>query len=628
MQEIRDKAQGVVAWVIVAMIAFVFCFWGVSSYFGGGSSNVFAVVGNREITLEEVDAIYNRTLRLAAQQKEFDISQLNPAHIKQQIALSMARQAALIASLKAAGLVMSDEMLVENIRTNNNLQEDGKFSMRLYKEYLARMGVNEAEFEATMRDELLLNMVNLSIVESSFITKGETERIIALKNQKRDFGYAVVSAAKFLPSLKIDEAGIAEYYAKHKEQYVTPDKVQLEYLELSIDDLMQQVPVTEAKLQEYYQANQQAFSEPEIIQVRHIMINTPKGDDQTSIEQAHKKIDAIYEELQHGANFAGVAKQVSDDKQSADSGGDLGWVNKNDALPPEVFALPNGAYTKPIELDYGWHIFQRVASKGGGVKDYAAVKSAVLQRYKHDAAERLFSAKGEELANLAFENPTSLAVASDKLQLPIKTTEYFTKHGGLGIAQSNNVVHAAFSDDVFNASHNSELVRVSDDIYVVIRVKDKQPSHQQTLAEVHATIEKHLALLAASEKAKAVGDGMLTLMKEGVAPNKVAAEQKFTWRAQSKVERDSTSTPQMILQRVFTMPKPTTAFGTLGFGLPNGDYVVIALTKVADGIVENSADSNLLETVGKQVANMQGKLEFASLQDALITQAHIKYITK
>lgn len=629
MQVIRDKAQGVVAWIIVAMITFVFCFWGVSSYLAPNSTPVLAKIRGRKITIAEVDDIYNRWLHISSMQKDFDIKQVDPILIKQQITQSLAQQAALVNGIKRDGFTVSEAMVIDSIRNNPQLQQNGQFSIEMYKNSLAQLNIDEATFESAHREELLLNQLQLAILTSSFSTKGDTEHIIALKDQKRSFGYSVIPAANYVAAAQVSDAAIEEFYNLHKAQFVIPQKVQLEYVELSIADIMQQLSVTDEQLQEYYNTNLQSFNEPKLSRLQHIMIAAPTGSDADRSGEAAEKIEDIHRKLQLGANFSELAKKESEDKQSAVNGGDLGWTSKSDSYPVEVFALAaKGDYTKPVQTDYGWHIFMLAEVKGGGVKSFATAREAVLQRYKREAAEKLFVSKGEELAKITFENPSSLNIASEQLNLPIVTTELFSKQGGKGIASSENVLRAAFSDELLVQQHNSELIRLSDDSYIVARVKEHKPEQTQAIDAVRDDIIKHLKLVAARDQAKQAGDLLIEAINQGNSPNRVTASVNLQWNMIQKAERDTKNLDRAVLQHAFAMNKPTAEqkLSVAGFSLPNGDYAVIALNNVSDGVVANSEDSNLIENIGKQIAVAQGRLEFATLQNVLIEQEKIKYL--
>ncbi len=631
MQVIRDKAQGIIAWVIVAIVAFVLCFWGVSGYISKGDSKVLAKVDSKNITQAEVNDVYNRWLRLNSTQKDFDASQVDPELIKQQITTAMVQQIAVTTGIIKEGFIVSDAMVVEAIRNKPELQQDGKFSIEIYKQLLAQLSIDERAFESMVREELLFNQLQIAVLATSFASEQEAQKLITLKNQKRDFGYAIIPATKYATAIAVTDSEIEDFYNKNKQQFITPDKVQLEYLELSLDQLLQQVTVTEQDLKAYYEANLTAFTDPRSIQVRHIMMVAPKSASAAETAAAKKKIEDVYAQLQQGGDFVVLAKKYSEDKQTAVQGGDLGWISESDQFPSQVYMLKNnGDYTTPLQSDYGWHVFQIVATKGGVTKSFNQVKSIVKERYVRDAAERLLRTKGDELSTLAFENPTSLTVASEKLSLPIKTTAYFSRAGGTGIAESPNVVKDAFSEDVFKNGRNSELIRLSDDIYVVVRVKDKQVAHEQELTVVRADIIRKLQQEAATTKTKQVGEDLLVAIKKSNAPNKAASNMQLQWVMKRGIERDNKDIDKKILVRAFGIAKPENgqAFSLGGFALSNGDYLVVAVTSVKNEAFNNNEDSNLLEMLAQQIAGLSGKIEFASLQTALVEQAKIKLMTQ
>ncbi|MCB5190358.1 peptidylprolyl isomerase [Methylobacillus arboreus] len=91
--------------------------------------------------------------------------------------------------------------------------------------------------------------------------------------------------------------------------------------------------------------------------VRHILI---KLSEVVSELEAEQKIASIKERLDHGADFAELARQYSEDA-SANNGGDLGWTNPGDTVPPfeqAMNALEINQISEPVRTPFGWHILQ------------------------------------------------------------------------------------------------------------------------------------------------------------------------------------------------------------------------------------------------------------------------------
>lgn len=105
------------------------------------------------------------------------------------------------------------------------------------------------------------------------------------------------------------------------------------------------------------------------LKVSHIMKlfknrnNIPAEEDSLYKHQ----MDSIYTVLQNGADFATVAKDFSDDKNSSKNGGDMGYITQTfnvTEFRDAVFNLQNDEdYTKPFRTPFGWHIAKRTGSK-------------------------------------------------------------------------------------------------------------------------------------------------------------------------------------------------------------------------------------------------------------------------
>jgi len=90
---------------------------------------------------------------------------------------------------------------------------------------------------------------------------------------------------------------------------------------------------------------------------RHILI---KLSEIVSEKEAKRKMDSIKERLDNGGKFEDLARQYSEDG-SASNGGDLGWVNPGDTVPPFEKAMNElgiGEFSAPVLSPFGWHVIQ------------------------------------------------------------------------------------------------------------------------------------------------------------------------------------------------------------------------------------------------------------------------------
>lgn len=90
---------------------------------------------------------------------------------------------------------------------------------------------------------------------------------------------------------------------------------------------------------------------------RHILI---KMTEIMSDDEAKHKIESLIVRLDNNEDFATLARQFSDDG-SANNGGDLGWINPGDTVPPfekAMDALAVNEISAPVKTQFGWHIIQ------------------------------------------------------------------------------------------------------------------------------------------------------------------------------------------------------------------------------------------------------------------------------
>jgi hypothetical protein len=80
---------------------------------------------------------------------------------------------------------------------------------------------------------------------------------------------------------------------------------------------------------------------------------------------------AVYKRLEEGSDFGSLAMDYSVDRQSAKSGGDIGYFSEDQVESPFALAvkgLEKGEYSKPVETSYGFHIIKLTDKMNAGTK--------------------------------------------------------------------------------------------------------------------------------------------------------------------------------------------------------------------------------------------------------------------
>ena len=160
------------------------------------------------------------------------------------------------------------------------------------------------------------------------------------------------------------------------------------------------------KLVETRDASQAAPKMVTEYHARHILVRVTPTQDAAA---AKAKVDTLRARIAGGADFAAMAKESSEDANTRDDGGELGWFPA-DAFGPDfgqkIAALQDGQVTEPFRSEAGWHIVQREGSRQTDVADAnrrSQVRETIGRRKLEDEYNRfLQEMRGE--AFVSFRN--------------------------------------------------------------------------------------------------------------------------------------------------------------------------------------------------------------------------------
>jgi peptidyl-prolyl cis-trans isomerase SurA len=211
-----------------------------------------------------------------------------------------------------------------------------------------------------------------------------------------------------------------------KTQKVQPEDIKadmrksLTLEKLVTKEITSRVNVSDAEIKDVYEKNRASFNLPEGYHLQHIMvtpyqdqqINNAKRDDAKSPAEAQAKAARLLRDIQGGLDFAVVARDWSEDADSAPNGGDLNFrsledLEKIDAkLKQAVLRLKVGESSPLIETRYGYHILKLLARDPGGQKDLTnpQVQAQIRQVIFNQKQEMLRAAFSEVARNKAQVN--------------------------------------------------------------------------------------------------------------------------------------------------------------------------------------------------------------------------------
>jgi len=292
------------------------------------------------------------------------------------------------------------------------------------------------------------------LTESGFVTRKALDNALRLQKQQRKFGYLVLKASRFIDEkAALPESRIKSYYDDHQDRYVIPEKVSIAYLELSASDLVKQVKVDDEVLRKMYEEQQSQLAMGEERRASNILIPVEEGADEQTDKAARNKALDILKQLRAGASFKALAKKFSGDPESAAKGGDLGFFSHGMMVKPfedSVYSMAVGDISEPVRTPFGYHIIKLTGIRKSAAQSFEKMRDALAKEYREQQAEEQFYDMADRIADLTYENPDNLEIASRELGLPVKKSTLFDRQHGSGIGSDAKVRAAAFSSDVLD----------------------------------------------------------------------------------------------------------------------------------------------------------------------------------
>lgn len=626
IQKMRDGSEGILAKVIIGLIIIVF------SLFGFGSITTFlapvpkvATVNGVEIAQGEMEFAVERNRRLLLA-RGVPIDQINEDELRSNVLEGLVSRSLLSQAADDFDLYYSDAAIDEDIVSTEMFQLGGTFNPDQFQNVIRGAGYTPLSYRDELRTDKLFDQMLTGIRSSAFITEEESKRYGSLLSQTRDIAYIQLSANDLIDEVVVEDADIQAYYEENTSDFVTDETVNIQYVELLHEDLAGELEIDEEALAVYFSEIQADYATDETRRVAHILV---EFSDEMTEEAAGERAAEIYNRIKEGEDFAALAAELSDDVGSKDAGGDLGF-NPQGTFYPEfeatAYDLAMNQVSEPVKTEIGFHVIKVLDIEEGFQPELDDVRAEVEQAYRLSATSEDFVSLSTGLAELLFES-IDLEVPANELGLEIKSTGHLTREANHFLMSNNNVVTAAFSPDVLLDGNNSDLIELSEDHHVGIRILEHNPSETRPVQEVAEDIRFILQRQKATELASARAEEMVEAIQGGSLAQFVADEYGLSWTVAPGASRLSRDINPQVLSEAFKLPRPAEDKESLGAAeLLNGDAVVLRVSKV-----ENKPIPDILQTelagIKQSVASQLGTADFQEFERSLKLSADISQST-
>jgi peptidyl-prolyl cis-trans isomerase D len=379
------KESPFLKWVLIAVGVGLVAYLG--SYFAGGSSSR----GGRPGWIAQVNGVDISERRLS----EVAWALFGPEYSRRsmrEIGRPVLEQAIwrelIVQDARRLGLHASNEDLQQRILNDPRLQdEQGRFRFATTEDYESTIewvypgGV--AGFERMLVEDILQERWADLVTQPVAVTDDELREIYRRSTERTAIDYVFVPSAGREVDEAVDDAELRRWYDEHVEDYARGPGRKIRYVVVRRDDLLDSVEVGDDAVVAYYESNQAAYTHPEQRRARHILFRLDPGASDERRQAARSSADEALERLRAGEDLDALARELSDDELTAERGGDLGFLDRDQMVlafgdaGEEVFRTPVGEYAPVVETPRGVHVLEITDRRDAGITPLDEVRDDI-----------------------------------------------------------------------------------------------------------------------------------------------------------------------------------------------------------------------------------------------------------
>lgn len=294
--------------------------------------------------------------------------------VQKQVMEQLVNGELLAQAAEARGLHTSDDDLKKTLRDVEFFKKDGKWSAEAYQNYVRNYeGTTEVLFEDKLRRQLaaqkLLQLVESSVAVSDEEVKAKYEK----EGDTANATFVRFTAAQFADKVGVPKPAEVAAWAANNTGAIAA----------------------------FYEQNKFSYFVPEKVKLRQIVLRVPADADAAKKEEVRARAEGVRKALvDEKKDFAEIAKAVSEDLETREKGGDLGYVERL-ALPGAfadlAFSANPGDITALVETQAGWFIGKVEEKKAPEQKPLDAVKDEIAQQlFVKEKAKALAQAEAQK----------------------------------------------------------------------------------------------------------------------------------------------------------------------------------------------------------------------------------------
>jgi peptidyl-prolyl cis-trans isomerase D len=347
LDSLRASKGGLITWLFLGAIIIVFVIsFGPGSFAKGGAgcggAQAYAAqVNGKTIPAVDWERQYEQLMRFyqARAGEAFTRELADQLGVAHQALSALIERELVVQEAQRRGIVVTDDEISRAVQATPSFQENGKFVYEAYEEAVRRAFGSPSKYEAALRADLLAAKMYTAVQETVKVSAAEIRQVWAAGADRASLEFVLFPSAAAAAEMKPGEAEVQAFAKKEG-----------------------------ARIEAFYKGNTARFDQKKKVRVRHILAQggergelAARGDQGVDDAAAKKRIEEAAARVKKGEDFGKVAAELSDDPNTKDRGGDLGFFSEGLADPAfekAALALEKGQVSEPIRSASGWHLIR------------------------------------------------------------------------------------------------------------------------------------------------------------------------------------------------------------------------------------------------------------------------------
>ena len=611
---------------ILVLIVLTFASIGVGSYFSArNSAEIIAEVGKSVISRQELAMMVSQEqdrLRPQTQANPQAAEYLQTDEFKNSILNNMIERRLLLNQARSMGMMVSPEELTEVIGTVPAFFDDsGQFSVEKYERLLRAQNLMPAEFESQIEQDLLVGRLQNVITQSAIVSDSVVSRLVRQRGQQREVSQLIFSPAKYRESIEVTDEDVQKYFVDNKNLFKLPERAKVEYLVLNEESAAASVSISEDELRQSYEDRIAEFQGVEERRASHILISViEEGSDAEKFAARSRAEELLQIVKRDPSQFGALAQEFSNDPGSAESEGDLGFVQRGlmvESFDKALFESKIGSIVGPVETQYGYHIIRIDDVKAVNTTSFEDAREDIEKGVRQSKVDETYLTAAQTFSDRVYTDYDSLAPVADELGLTIQTSDWVSRDsaGYNTLLEKPELLQAIFSAESLEEKRNTQAFEVQPKTLVAARVIEYALEEEMKYEDVSGEIKDFLKSQGALDKVVAEGESTLAAIQGG----EEATGGEWSKPGMVTLVKRQGLHPEG-LRAIFGVSKDELP-AHVGMTIDDGRYVIFRVTKVVD-LEEVTEDD--LSTAKRQLAQMLMQQQMSAYIGSLRENANVR----